>query len=281
MKIAWEIGKIQYYLADVIQGLKSLPDNSVDLVVYSPPFWWMNNYRIEGQGGLEPTVQKYINWMARLNQQVLRVAKHRGSVLIDIQDSLNAESPVRAKGERKGSKWSFRRPLQAGYFETEAFDIPGLLVQRLRRPPNKLNPFYRLYFKQRLIWRKTNSGSMAKGSFTPYDISEILHFGANKRFLKRNRPTLAGNPWSSRVFEFPVDSDPIHPCPMPYGLAWELITHACPQGGVVLDCFAGRGTTLKAAADSGRQAIGIDLSQEYSERAFEYCRQLNLLSMVS
>lgn len=61
----------------------------------------------------------------------------------------------------------------------------------------------------------------------------------------------------------PVD----HPSPKPLGLMARLIEVVTPPGGVVLDPFMGAGTTLRAAVDTGRRAIGIELEEHYCEIA--------------
>jgi site-specific DNA-methyltransferase (adenine-specific) len=58
-----------------------------------------------------------------------------------------------------------------------------------------------------------------------------------------------------------------HPCPKPIGWAKWIIKRFCPEGGLVLDPFAGSGTVLKAARDMKRSYIGIDLSPKYCEIA--------------
>lgn len=59
----------------------------------------------------------------------------------------------------------------------------------------------------------------------------------------------------------------IHPTEKPVGILDPLITYACPPGGLVVDPFAGSGSTLEAARGSGRRAIGIEASERYIELA--------------
>ncbi|GAA2929398.1 site-specific DNA-methyltransferase [Streptomyces enissocaesilis] len=59
----------------------------------------------------------------------------------------------------------------------------------------------------------------------------------------------------------------LHPTEKPLGILTPLIEYACPPGGLVLDPFAGSGSTLDAARQSGRHAIGIEAHEPYIEAA--------------
>lgn len=59
----------------------------------------------------------------------------------------------------------------------------------------------------------------------------------------------------------------IHPTEKPVPILRPLIEYACPPGGLVLDPFAGSGSTLEAARQTGRRAIGIEAREDYAEKA--------------
>lgn len=64
-----------------------------------------------------------------------------------------------------------------------------------------------------------------------------------------------------------------HPCPRPLDGTKYLVSCLCPPAGLILDPFMGSGTTLRAAKDLDRKAIGIEISEEYCEIAVKRLAQ--------
>src|SRR6185369_10592354 len=71
------INRILWGPADQI--LKQLPDESVDCVVTSPPYWCLRDYGVKGQLGLEPTITEYINKLCDIFDEVQRVLRNSGT----------------------------------------------------------------------------------------------------------------------------------------------------------------------------------------------------------
>jgi DNA modification methylase len=87
--------------ADVIDGLRSLPEKSVHCVVTSPPYWGLRDYGIDGQIGLEPTPEEYLDKMVQVFREVKRVLRDDGTLWLNIGDSY-ANAQPRGRMEDQG-----------------------------------------------------------------------------------------------------------------------------------------------------------------------------------
>lgn len=70
----------------------------------------------------------------------------------------------------------------------------------------------------------------------------------------------------------------LHPTEKPLGILDPLIRYACPPGGLVVDPFAGSGSTLDAARQCGRRAVGIEADERYLEAAARRLQQTTLIA---
>jgi DNA modification methylase len=75
--------------ADVMDGLRSLPDRSVHCIITSPPYWGLRDYGVEGQIGLEPTPEEYVEKMVEVFREVRRVLRDDGTLWLNLGDSYN------------------------------------------------------------------------------------------------------------------------------------------------------------------------------------------------
>jgi len=80
----------QIHNIDALEGLKQLPDQSVQCVVTSPPYWGLRNYKVEGQLGLEKTPDEYVQNLVNVFNEVWRVLKDDGTVWLNIGDTYSS-----------------------------------------------------------------------------------------------------------------------------------------------------------------------------------------------
>ena len=73
-------------IGDVLEQLSKLPDESVDCVVTSPPYWGLRDYGVEGQIGMERTLGAHLDVLVRVFREVRRVLKKTGTVWVNYGD---------------------------------------------------------------------------------------------------------------------------------------------------------------------------------------------------
>lgn len=75
------------FLGDAKKYLDMMPDESVQSIITSPPYWALRDYNIDGQIGLEESVYKYVDTLADLFDQAKRVLRNDGTFWLNIGDS--------------------------------------------------------------------------------------------------------------------------------------------------------------------------------------------------
>jgi len=80
-----ELNKI--YNGHCLDVLKSFPDNCVNTVITSPPYWGLRDYGADGQIGLESTPEEFVNRMVEVFREVRRVLKDDGTLWLNLGDS--------------------------------------------------------------------------------------------------------------------------------------------------------------------------------------------------
>jgi DNA modification methylase len=83
-----EVNKI--YQEPCLDTLRKMPDNFLDCVITSPPYWQLRDYGYTGQWGLEPTFQQYLENLWSMMDEIYRVLKPSGTVWINLGDTYSA-----------------------------------------------------------------------------------------------------------------------------------------------------------------------------------------------
>ena len=94
---------------DVLEGLKELPDNSVNCIITSPPYWGLRDYGVDDQIGLEPSLQEFINKMLMVTKELMRVLRDDGIMFWNHGDSYYNASKWTYK--ETGHSWDREREL--------------------------------------------------------------------------------------------------------------------------------------------------------------------------
>lgn len=245
-------------LGDSRQVISGLDDNSVHLVVTSPPYWNLKKYEDDpGQMGHINDYEQFLIELGLVWEQVLRVLTPGGRLVVVVGDVVVA---------RKNP--SFKRHL---LFPLHA----DIQVQCRKMGFDNLNPI--IWYK--ISNAKTEMSRPSKFLGKPYEPNGIIKNEAEYILMLRKpgdyrRPTPAQRQmsripkkefqeWFRQVWEIPGASTKNHPAPFPLNLADRLVRMFSFVGDVVLDPFLGSGTTSIAAALADRSSIGIEVIPRY------------------
>jgi site-specific DNA-methyltransferase (adenine-specific) len=120
------------------------------------------------------------------------------------------------------------------------------------------------HLKNVLIWDKGNAGSMGD-CLAGYSVNwEAILYASKGR-----RPLVGPRPRCIYRYDWQGSRDPVHPTVKPVAVMRWLLAKSSQAGELVLDPFMGSGVVLRAAAELGRKAIGIEIEERYCEVAVE------------
>lgn len=254
--VPWEVLR-----GDVRSVLKGLEENRFDCAVTSPPYYSQRDYKVEGQIGLEETIEEYVKSITDSMDEVRRVLKKNGLLFLNLADTYYS-----AKGKPKGQdkKNSARR------FGLRAVDASGLGVPRktIIGIPWRVA----LYMISRdwvlrapIIWQREAAMPEPTAKDRPWRTYETVFMFSKSPHYHFDRSALGSEEDIWTISARPKSSNGVHSAPFPEELVKKCLDVGCPEGGEVLDPFAGSGTTLEVAVKSGRPAVGIDLKLEFCE----------------
>ena len=251
------------FLGDSKTMLKKLPDNSVDLIVTSPPY---ADQRKGTYGGIHP--DKYVEWFLPITKELLRVLKPTGTFILNIKEKV-------VEGER--STYVIELILEMrkqGWLWTEEFIwhkkncYPGKWPNRFRDAWERLLQFnkdkkFKMYQEEVMVpmgdWAKSRLKNLSDTDKIRDNSKVGSGFGKNI------------SNWLSREKAFPTNvlhlatecSNKNHSAAFPEELPEWFMKLFTKEKDTVLDPFMGSGTTVLVANRMKRHSIGIDIVPEY------------------
>ena len=177
-----EINKI--INGDSLSVLKTLPDESIDCIVTSPPYYALRDYKVEGQIGTEKTIDEYIHRLVGIFSECNRVLKKTGTCWVVIGDTY-------ASGGGLANEQSFIRNGRMNRTSNPNPDYPSKAKLRSKMGKSLLLIPERFAIKMidsgwilrnKIIWKKRNCmPSSAKDRFT-VDYEYIYFFTKSKKY---------------------------------------------------------------------------------------------------
>lgn len=247
---------------DAILALQKLPSESIQCIVTSPPYWGLRDYGIDGQIGLEESLQQYINKLIAVFAEARRVLKNDGVLWLNIGDGYTSGNRgYRAPDKKNPARaMSVRPDTPEGLKAKDLLGIPWRLALALQADG--------WYLRDDIIWNKPNAMPesvkdrparsheyifmLTKRERYYYDSAAVKENGRNRRTV-----------WSVNTIPFPE----AHFATFPPALIVPCILSSSHPDDFVLDPFFGSGTVGVVCQELNRQFVGIELNDEYVEIA--------------
>ena len=259
------------YTGNCLDILPTLPAQSVHCCVTSPPYWGLRDYGHADQLGNERTPAEYVQRMVQVFREVKRVLRDDGTVFVNLGDTYGSGKqltgiPWRVAFALQDDDWILRQdiiwhkpnPMPESVQDrcTKAHEYVFLLTKQPRYYYDAeaiMEPADPKNYRKRATQRIVPPGQTIQSKMDARR-GEILCEDRNRRSV-----------WSVSVNSY----SRVHFAVMPPKLVEPCILAGCPVGGVVLDPFAGSGTTGAVATSLGRNFVGIELNPAYVELAEE------------
>ncbi len=242
--------KNQIILADVNDGLNFLADESIDCAITSPPYWQQRDYEFKGQIGNEENLTDYLLILNKTFLILKKKLKSEGIFFLNI-------------GDKYISKYGYSPlgfiPYKLAYIMVQS----GWILEDI------------------LIWYKPNHmPSSIKNRFTnTYEPVFVFSKETNNYYKKFINSNISKNIFN-KILKIPTQPTPYeHMAVYPEKLVETLLSFGIPENGIILDPFAGSGTTGKAVLNlnetlmhnSNFSFILIEANEKYIEIIKQRC----------
>ncbi|MDO8723101.1 MAG: site-specific DNA-methyltransferase [Syntrophales bacterium] len=255
--------------------LRRLPAASIHCVVTSPPYYWLRDYGVDGQIGMEQTIDGYVQAISDVMDEIRRILRKDGVLFLNIGDTYYS-----GKGESQGKdKKSNKRR-----FGLRAVDKSGGLGIGIQRKSTIGIPWRVAIemstrgwvLRSPIIWHRENCLPEHVKDRPSRSYEYVFMFVKGRHYFFNKQPLIdqkvEEDMWT--IAARPKATNGIDTAPYPDDLVKRCLQIGCPPGGTVLDPFLGSGTTMRVALAMGNSAIGIDLNPEFCLYTVKHLRGL-------
>lgn len=289
---------------DAAEVLKTLPDNSIQCCITSPPYYGLRDYGVCEQMGLEHSPEVYFVKLMNIFSEVKRVLKNNGVLWVNIADTRQKKRllhiPEHFVLKMESCGWILRDKI--------IWYKPNVMPESVKdRLTNSYEYIYMFAKKNRYYFDNKAAIESAVGFNNEPVAGSVGAFGPKQARRRGNRKTFRGNTYTNKAAydnDGEMQADSVgnavndtglrkmrnvwsiattnkstskikHYAKFPDELAKRCVLLSTKENDIVLDPFSGSGTTCRIANQYGRKYIGIELNEEYV-RASETDIPLNL-----
>lgn len=250
--------KVTLHNGDCLEFIRNIPNESVDLIITSPPYCMGKAYE-----NPDDDIETFINQHNKIFMDIYRVLKKGGSICWQVGYHVYNTSVL---------------PLDYYIYNIFTEQNPTLEEPLILRNRIIWTFGHGLNASQRFSGRHETILWFTKGMSYDFDLDSTRipqKYPGKKSYKGQNKGKLSGNPLGknpSDVWDIPnVKAQHIektdHPCQFPVAIPQRLIKALTPKNGMILDPFMGSGTTGVAAILEKRKFVGAEIKKEYYDIA--------------
>lgn len=256
--------KWELLCGDAFQALKKVESESINCIITSPPYYCLRDYGIDGQIGLEETVEEYVESLCKVMDESFRVLKKDGILFLNLGDTYYSGKGKSHGNDIKSQKRRFGlRPVDKSGglgIDINRKSIIGIpwrvAIEMMKR---------KWILRSPIIWHRDKALPESVRDRPRRSYEYIFMFVKDRKYFF-DRKHLIDKDFDEDVWTVLARTkagNAIKTAPFPDEIVHRCLEIGCPQGGKVLDPFAGSGTTLRVALNTGRTAIGIELNSDF------------------
>lgn len=277
----------QILCGDAARLLQEIPDQSIDTIVTSPPYYLQRNYQSESQIGQEKTPEQYVDCLVAIFTECHRAVKSSGSLWLVLGDKY-------VDGRLLGMPWRVALALgQAGWLlrSDVIWHKPNAMPSAVKNRPTTDHEYVFFFTKSPQYYYDADA---IREPHVTFSENSRMKGGRNHFFKRDGTPEAGknqGNPnlhhgrWDQAfhpkgrnkrtVWSIPLSKfRDVHFAVFPESLVQTCLLASSPEGGLVLDPFLGSGTTALVAKQLGRHYLGIDSNEDYCRMARRRLREV-------
>jgi DNA modification methylase len=252
------------YNDDAEKALRKLPNDSVHCAITSPPYYSLRDYGVDGQIGLEDSIDEYVASICRVMTEVKRIVRPDGLLFLNLGDTYYSGKGMSHGIDKKSNK---RR------FGLRAVDKSGGLGIGLQRK-SIIGVPWRVaiemsmrgwVLRSPIIWHRENCLPEYVVDRPSRSYEYVFMFAKSRKYYFDKQPLIdkkvEEDMWT--IAAKTNGGSSLDTAPFPDELVMRCLEIGCPPKGTVLDPFVGSGTTARVAVSTGRSAIGVDLNREF------------------
>jgi len=223
-------------IGDTREMIKTIPDNTFQCAITSPPYWGVRDYGVKNQIGAEPDVEDYISDL------------------------------VSVYSKNKGRAMSYRPPTPQGLKKKDLIGVAWMLAMACQREG--------WYLRNDIIWYKPNCQPESVRDRLTVSHEYLFLFTKSEKYYFDQKaikePTTNGNGTKNKRTVWSINTEPCpeaHFAVFPRALVRPCLLAGTKVNDLVFDPFYGTGTVGVVAKELGRRCVGIEIKDEYIDIA--------------